>query len=1327
MHIMESAVCLRQDMKLLSKKIALVLLVVVWFSVPASALTGNGKIGFFVGDSDAYICLKAIKNLELPGVDVEVFTKGDIEQQRIEGFISCMDVAVVDIMQTNPADWLLAGREKINPNAAVYSVRSSSHTKDFLDAGFIADKTVKSYYQYTTTDNLKNLILFLANRHLKSDIMFEPPAVLSENAIYHPDSKRLFTSMLDYFNWYRQSGHYRKSRRWSLIVTFPTFTVEGKKQPVDALIHACERQGVNAVTLLYSHKQGPSVIDRLISEKPLKNGLGSIIGFTFKFSSMLSSDMYEVFSRADVPVFNPQYLFFTPRKEWLASPQGIAPMGIAMQFSTPELSGLVEPTVIGVKDEIPDDSSETRSYVYVPASNQVEMLAKRMARWHALRDKPNKDKDVVLVYYNHGAGKQNIGASYLNVARSITMITNRLKAEGYTITGEISEDKIMDLLIKTGRNIGSWAPGEMDELLSAGDVVKIDIPEYKKWIFEIDPDYLAKVEKDWGKPEDSNIMIHEGKFIIPCIRMGNLFLVPQPSRGWNDDPEKLYHSDILFPHHQYTAFYLWLQKVLRPDAMISLGTHGTHEWLPGKQAGLTHSCAPEVLIGDIPSLYPYIVDDVGEGIQAKRRGRAVIIDHSVPPFRKGGIYEEYSKIAAFISEYEIAGSGQIQAKKLERIAGMVRSLGLDKDLELSAITGDSLEAIEHYILSLKTEMIPYGLHTFGISAAGQGLEETAVAIASQSEKSAEFYRHQLLSCGPSEFSSLVRGLRAGYLPPASGNDPVRNPESLPTGRNFYAFDPEKVPSREAWELGKKAGDQMIEKYLKDHHGQYPEQIGVVLWSVETIRNQGINTAMALSLLGMKPVWDKRDKVKGVVPIPASELKRPRIDVLLQISGLFRDTFPTVVLLLDNAVKKAAALTDIENYVRKHSESLEQTLIAGGYSHKQAKRFSTVRIFSARPGAYGTKVDNMAGASGLWEDDAAIAENAFIDMVSFGYSRDMWGEKVQDAYRENLKRVDVTIHSISSNLYGTMDNDDMFQYLGGLSMAVRKESGMDPDVFISQQKTLGAGRIEPLAETIGKELRSRYLNPKWIEGMQKEGYAGAREMSEFVENMWGWQVTTPKAIDRTKWEQTFAVYVEDKYGMDIQEFFNKENPWAYQSITGRMLEAIRKEYWEADEETRKKLAVEHVMSVINKGVACCDHTCNNPLLNQMVVSIVSIPGVMSPVIVEEFKIAIEKAAGKDLAKQVETREQLLSKLQIDYALNEKEPAESQTQKKSQQKTAKAGEKAHTVEGYKMEQVQSNEESAPSSSGVQWFASIFIILILGMVVFGVRRQTRDKPGD
>jgi cobaltochelatase CobN len=480
-------------------------------------------------------------------------------------------------------------------------------------------------------------------------------------------------------------------------------------------------------------------------------------------------------------------------------------------------------------------------------------------------------------------------------------------------------------------------------------------------------------------------------------------------------------------------------------------------------------------------------------------------------------------------------------------------------------------------------------------------------------------------------------------------------------------------------------------------------------------------------MGIQPIWDKRDKIKDVIPIPGNELGRPRIDVLLQMSGLFRDMFPSVALLLDKAVKKAAVLDDVENFIKQHTEDLEQALLSKGYSSEDAKKLATVRVFSAQPGAYGTKVDDMVGASGLWEEDSTIAENAFINMVSYGYSKDMWGENVKDAYRENLKKVDATVHSISSNLYSTMDNDDMFQYLGGLSMAVRHESGKDPDVFISLQKTLGEGHVESLATTIGRELRSRYLNPTWIEGMQKENYAGAREMAEFVENMWGWQVTTPKAIDKTKWEQTYEVYVEDKYGLDIKEFFNQENPWAYQSVTARMLEAVRKDYWQASEEVQRKLAVEYVMNVVEKGVACCDHTCNNPLLNQMVVNIISLPGVMSPEIVKQFKLAIEKAMKKSLEQAVPEREQLLRQLTEGFEqTSSKKPEETTNVTQQESESASATDKAsEIVKGYEMEDVQQDDDStAVSSSGVQWFAAFFVLLIILLIIYGVRRERRIR---
>ena len=1295
-----------------AKCVVFIFFIFLLFS-PQNLFAKTMRIGFFISDSDAYTFLEAAKQISVPDLDIKIFKAEDINKPEILGFIACMDIAIVDIMQSNPADWLLAGKATINPKAKIYAVRMSSHTKDFTDAGFIIDKNIRDYFNFTDINNSKNLILYLAKREFNFNTTFAPPFILSENALYHPSAPKIFMNINEYFDWYKKSGHYKKEEKWNLITIFSTFLVETKKQPLNALITALEKNKINTVTMLYSFKTGNEMIETLISSEPLKDGLGSITGFTFKFNSILSENLLNILKKADVPIFNAQYLFFTPKENWLTSLQGISPVGLAFQFSTPELSGLVEPTVIGVKEKIEDKNSGTSGYFYVPDTRQTEMLARRVAKWHNLQKKANKDKNTVLVYYNHGSGKQNIGASYLNVFRSIEEIIKQMKSEGYFIKGELSEDNIMNLIIKSGRNVGTWAPDELKKMIKTGDVITIDISQYKKWISEIDKDFLSNVEKDWKRPEDSTIMVKDGKFIIPCVRLGNLTLVPQPVRGLTDDPDKLYHSTILYPHHQYTAFYLWLQKELKPDVMISLGTHGTHEWLPGKQAGMTQSCSPEVLIGDIPSLYPYIVDDVGEGIQAKRRGRGVIIDHAVPPFKKGGLYEEYSKITAIISEYHSAVSEKIKLQKLERIKEMVFELGLEKDLELKDVNDESIEKIEHYILSLKAELIPYGLHTFGRSAAGEALNETAEAIAEKSSNTAQFYKKQLLACGPSEMESLIRGLRGGYIPPASGNDPVRNPESLPTGKNFYAFDPEKVPSKEAYKLGKNAAKELIKKYIKEHNGSYPEQIGIILWSVETIRNEGVNTATALYLMGMEPVWDERDKIKGLRPIPGKELGRPRIDVLLQMSGLFRDMFPAVALFLDKAVKEAALLTDVDNFLKNHADALEKSLLDKGYSPDKAKKLSTVRIFSARPGAYGTKLDDMAAASGLWEDDKALAD-VFVDMVSYGYSGDIWGDNVREIYKKNLKKVDATIHSISSNLYSTMDNDDMFQYLGGLSMAVRKESGKDPDVFISQQKTIGKGHIESVATTIGKELRSRYLNPKWITGMKAEKYAGAREMEKFVEYMWGWQVTVPKSIDKAKWEQTYQVYVEDKYEMELKEFFNKENPWAYQSMTARMLESIRKDYWKPEDKIKKKLAVEYAVNVVEKGVACCDHTCNNPALNQMVVNIISLPGVMLPEMVEKFKIAVEQAAGKTLDKQVQERVDLLEKLKQGF--NEKTK-----QSNDQKETLKKGKDSAAVEGYKMEEIKTKDESTElASSGIQWFASLFVIFIIGLAVYGTTRK-------
>ncbi len=1309
--------------------------------LPVSALASSlqaepRKVTFFTGASDVVAVRQAAEQLPPgAGIDVEAVTDDAAESGAAADVLASLDIGVIDIMHAQPLGWLLENRNRINPAARIYIVRSGARLQQCLEAGFVSDPAVKSYFDYTTAENLSNLVLFLAARHFGSRLAPAAPVEPPENGLYHPDAPRFFRDLDGYLAWYRSSSRYKPDALWDLTVVFPNFTIDGKRAGVDALVRAYEKQGINTAVWMREMKGWTETMARLLAAEPLASKLGSITGYTFRFSQGLSPALIDSLRKANVPVINAQYLFFGTGAEWRESTRGISPQELTHQFGNPELAGLIEPSVVAVQEPGPaGDGADSRRYEAV--RENVELLARRTARWHSLRRKPNREKKIVLVYYNHGAGKQNIGASYLNVPRSISGIIARLKQEGYHIEGDFTESEITDLLIKAGRNIGSWAPGELDRLLSEGKATLVDMEDYERWFEKTPASFREGVEKDWGKPRKAQIMVKDGQFVIPTISLGNLVLVPQPVRGWGDDPSKLYHSTVLHPHHQYNAFYLWLQNVYRPDAMISLGTHGTHEWLPGKQAGLSWDDSPEVLIGDIPSVYPYIVDDVGEGLQAKRRGRAAVVDHATPPLMRAGQGGEYAELAALVNEHAAAPSPEIRAARFARIRQIVSRLGLEKDLGVKTLTPDSLEKLEHYLIELKEQLMPYGLHTFGASPSGEGLEATATAVAAKGGVDIDLIRRRLAACGPAEMDSLIRGLSAGYISPGSGNDPVRNPESLPTGRNFYGFDPDKVPSKEAWSRGQKAAEEMIARYKEKHEGKFPEKVGLVLWSVETIRDEGINVATALALMGISPVWDQRDKIHDIAPVPGGQLGRPRIDVLLQMSGLFRDAFPQTALLLDKAVKKAAILDDVENFLRKNSEAIEKSLRAEGKTPEEAKRLSLVRLYSAPPGAYGTKIDDFASDSGQWTSDATVAEYGFIRVQSHGYSADNWGESMTPVYRQHLQKVDATIKTVSSNLYGTMDNDDVFQYLGGLSMAVRKESGRDPEVFISMQRTSGEARVESAATVVGRELRSRYLNPAWIEGMKKENYAGAREMADFVENMWGWQVTVLETVAKANWDQVLEVYVDDKNGLGIKEFMEKQSPWAYQGITARMLEANRKGYWKASEQARRKVAAEYAQSVASSGAACASHICDNPALNEMVLNLVSIPGVLPPSVREGFRKSLEQATGKPLEAQKEAHFHALASLEgVAPVPGASAPAQRTAVSPAKKVpapgnpgTSTKGEKslAEKIQGFRMEKVEvAKSRSRTSTQPVQWFAPVFVFLLAGLFVAGTRGKGPAWP--
>jgi cobaltochelatase CobN len=393
---------------------------------------------------------------------------------------------------------------------------------------------------------------------------------------------------------------------------------------------------------------------------------------------------------------------------------------------------------------------------------------------------------------------------------------------------------------------------------------------------------------------------------------------------------------------------------------------------------------------------------------------------------------------------------------------------------------------------------------------------------------------------------------------------------------------------------------------------------------------------------------------------------------------------------------------------------------------EAETQSRFRIFTEKPGSYGNGVEEMIGASGLWEDDEAIS-NIYVGRTQFAVGQGQWAVPVRSAFSENLRGVDVAVHSRSTNVIGIIDTDDFFMYLGGMSLAVKNIKGEAPDTMVTMHRRKDELMVEDVQKTIGREMRTRYLNPQWIEGMQRDNYAGARQMADFAENLWGWQVTVPSAVDADKWQQVFDVYVKDKYGMDLDEFFNQHNPWAYQSMTARMLETVRKGYWQPDESVSRKLAAEYAVNVVEKGVACCDHTCNNPMLNQMVVNLISLPGVLSPEMVEKFKLAIEQMAAKQLDQQTSDRKALLAQLTQSPGFKEAVRQDKASEDKRRADGADGPPASESIEGYKMEDVESQDRSTDlTSSGVQWAASVVVLFLIGLFVWGGRSRGRRGLG-
>jgi cobaltochelatase CobN len=737
--------------------------------------------------------------------------------------------------------------------------------------------------------------------------------------------------------------------------------------------------------------------------------------------------------------------------------------------------------------------------------------------------------------------------------------------------------------------------------------------------------------------------------MVAGLSYGNVFVGIQPPRGFGENPIAIYHDPDLPPTHHYLAAYWWVIEEFGADAIVHFGKHGTLEWLPGKSLGLSPSCAPDAALRDVPLFYPFVVNDPGEGTQAKRRAHACVVDHLIPPMTRAETYDDLARLEQLLDEYyqvETLDPSKLPAIRVRiwetlRDAELHRDLGVEEQPEEFA---DFLNHVDGYLCEIKDLPIRGGLHVLGRAPAGEplrhlvasilrlgagevpglrravgaayGLDErvlsenggaradapgelvarfpgaalpvtasdlldrleaaTQALLLSMEERGWEAssagavcaevlgfedagVMHSLrfaaeevvprLRRTPEEMGNLLRGLEGGYVPAGPSGSPTRGLVNvLPTGRNFYSVDPKALPSTLSWEAGQGLADDLLRRHLEEE-GRYPETVGIVVWGTAAMRTQGDDVAEILALLGVRPVWNEESRrVTGLEVIPLGELGRPRVDVTVRISGFFRDAFPNLISLVDEAVRLVAALDEPDemNFVKKHANEERE----GGADERRA----TTRIFGSKPGAYGAGLLPLIDARN-WRSDEDLAE-VYAVWGGYAYGKGLDGVEAREEMEANLRRTEVAVKNIDNREHDLFDSDDYFQYHGGMIAAVRALTGRDPKAYIGDSADPSRVKTRDLSEEARRVFRSRVANPKWIEAMQRHGYKGAFELSATVDYLFGYDATAG-VVEDWMYRDVTRKYVLDG---EIREFMQESNPWALRAISERLLEAAERGLW-----------------------------------------------------------------------------------------------------------------------------------------------------------------------
>ncbi len=925
-----------------------------------------------------------------------------------------------------------------------------------------------------------------------------------------------------------------------------------------------------------------------------------------------------VLASLDVPVL--QGLCLTSsRAQWEASNAALAPIDAAMQVAIPEFDGRLITVPFSFKEEGPDGIPR-----YAADPGRAARLAGIAVRHARLARTPNAAKRVAIMLSSYPTRHSRVGnAVGLDTPASAVALLQAMRAAGYDLGGGFPEDgdELIHALIAAGGHDTEWLTEQQLRTAPA----RVPLTAYHRSFSELPNELAAAITAHWGAPPGELYTDEStGDIVLACLRFGNVVLMIQPPRGFGENPVAIYHDPDLPPSHHYLAAYRWLAREFGADAVVHLGKHGTLEWLPGKGLGLSARCAPDAVLGDLPLVYPFIVNDPGEGTQAKRRGHATIVDHLVPPMARADTYGEMAKLEQLLDEYATVAA--LDPDKLPALRAQIWSLieaaHLHQDLGVEAQPGtaefdDFVLHIDGYLCEVKDAAIRDGLHILGLAPDGEALTNLVLVIlrapqlwsarwgalpglraalglaeggdASRTDtdhyertardlveaiaaagwdaasippltESNEVARILEFACTEvvprlrattGELDAVLHALDGGYIPAGPSGSPTRGLVNvLPTGRNFYSVDPKAIPSRNSFETGLALAGSLLARHLADE-GEYPRCVGLTVWGTSAMRTQGDDIAEILALIGCRPAWDDASRrVTGFEIVPLAELGRPRIDVTLRISGFFRDAFPHVIALLDDAIAAVAALDEPaeSNYLRAHA-------LADQAGHGDWRR-ATTRIFGSKPGAYGAGLLPLIDARN-WRDDGDLAE-VYAVWGGYAYGRGLDGVHARPDMEGAFRRIAVAAKNVDNREHDIADSDDYFQYHGGMVAMVRSLTGRNPAAYIGDSAVPDAPRTRTLAEETRRVFRSRVVNPRWIAAMRRHGYKGAFELAATVDYLFGYDATAGVVQD-WMYEQLAASYVFDE---QTRAFMEQSNPWALRGITERLMEAASRGLWES---------------------------------------------------------------------------------------------------------------------------------------------------------------------